>query len=280
MNDISPENRRVIKILNALIEKRHQEYINEMPVSVVTLKHLELIDIDYFEASEIFKALINEGCIKPLSSNEYEKLMNLIYKEIEEKIQEKINDGKTSYKTVTKNSKAILKYFGIEPTNEELENDINLKDTKSYKKLITGKIEEELAKSKEIGIYKIEKDLHKIRRYIMSGRDLYNLDKDWLTFNSETQLLMIGEEPISLLASPPLNGQFLLEFILKHGSKEKYSIEELLDNDAIPDGEKRTYYDAIVNLNKRIKKESQYKKINDFMENKGGYIYIKDKYTK
>ncbi len=277
--EITPENKQILKVINALIEKRHNsKYINECPFSVVTLKHLELIDLDCFEASRLFNDLKNYEAIELTNEEEFKKVVEMIGEEIMIKVDEKIKKGKSSYKQVQKNLENMMKYVGIEPTKEELKKDITLKELESFKKRVTNTIDEELLKSKEIGIYKIKKDLHKMRRYILGGRDFYNMDKEFLSLDVETQIIDLNGRLISIKQNPPLKGQYLLEYILKNDAKKKYPLDELVEDNVIPDGNKRTYIDAVINLNKRVKKET-HGDINDLLKKSGDYYFIKDQYT-
>ncbi|MFT7328093.1 MAG: hypothetical protein ACI870_000271 [Crocinitomicaceae bacterium] len=282
MFDVTPRNKIVIKALNALIEKRVKKNVLLMPISVVTQEHLNLVGLDYFEAGEIYGEMVERGYIQRINDHEFKKITKEFFKEMEERFEKKIEKGETTPETIMENSKALLNFFGFDPDDEEIMNTDNFKELKDYKKNITGRIEEALVKSREIGMFKYEINLHKLREKIRNGRDFYNMSAELVDYDFEKYLLHIKDKVINIkpTENTPL-GHYILKHIQENGIKETYFIDELMENNIIPDHDINTskqYTDAARSINKRIKNDKN-SDINDFFSVTKTSIKIKEKYT-
>jgi hypothetical protein len=283
MFDVTPRNKIVIKALNALIEKRVKKNVLLMPISVVTQEHLNLVGLDYFEAGEIYGEMVERGYLQRINDDEFKQITDKFFESLEKKFEEDIENGKTTPETIMEKSKDILKFFGFNSSNEEIMNTENFKELDDYKKNITGRIEESLVKSREIGMFKYKMNLHELREKIRNGRDFYNMSAELVDYDFEKYLLHIKDKTINIKPTENVPfGHYILKYIQENGIKETYFIDDLKYENVIPLEYGVTtikqYSDAARSINKRIKKDTN-NDINDFFSVTKTSIKIKEKYT-
>jgi hypothetical protein len=275
--EINHENKQVVKVLNALIDGRVQKGLVEYPIAIVNEEHIKLEDMSVNRGMEILNELFIRGDITILSKDEFTYYEEKFNKSIDEKFEALLKARRTTKNAIIKACEQMLKKFGFDTESVDFDIDKEFWDLEDYKRIVSNTVLEKKFKSPEIEKYKIQNDLFKLRKYIESGRDFYNMDKDWILFNQEKQILTIGLQRVSLKRTPKIYGQYIIEHIIENGIKEKYFVDELIEDNVIPDAKKnRQYSDAIRELNKKVREQTSEPQIKEFIKKDRDYLRIKD----
>ncbi len=275
--EIAHDNKQVVKVLNSLIDGRLQKGIKEYPIAIVNEEHIKMEDMSVHRGMEIINELLLRRNIIILSDEEFYEYEQKFHTNLDNVFEKLKKAHKVTEEEVIKFCKKILKNFGFDPESVDINSNKEHWEMEDYKRKVSNTVLERKFKSPEIGKYKIQSDIFKLRKYIESGRDFWNMDDDWIKFDLESQILTIGLQKVSLKRTPKIYGQYLIEYILKNGVKEKYFIDELIENDVIPEAIKnKQYSDAVRDLNKKIRDQTSNPQIKEFIKKDKDYLRIKD----
>ena len=188
-----------------------------------------------------------------------------------------------THKQIEKSVKKMLYTFGFDTEGKNFKEAEDIKELEDWRKVVSNTVHEKNVKAPEVGKFRIRKDLFLLREQLRRGKDFYNLDREYLTYDSENFDLYIGEEYINIKPQDTTPaGHHILKYIIENDKRMTYSLDELRDRRVIPIeynmNTLKQYSDATRGINNKIRTQTN-AKIPDFIKVSKGEIKIRDKYT-
>jgi hypothetical protein len=262
--EITPENKQVIKVLNALIGGRVKVGLEKFPVAIVHEYHLSSEDIGINEGMEILHSLREKEYIRILLEEEhiqyqkdFDKAMNWLLRFLRKR-------RGVSQKEIKKAMKKLLWRFGFDTESDDFYKAEDPKDLKDWERTVSNHVFERQIKSPEIEKYRVNKNLFLLREQLRRGKNFYNMSKEFLTYDSENYELYIGEEYINIKPREDIPaGHYILKYIFDNEKRKTHSLDEMRDENVIPLNNEMTtlkqYQDSARGITKKVNKQTNAK---------------------
>jgi hypothetical protein len=281
--ETTPENKQVIKVLNALIGGRVKVGLEKFPVAIVHEYHLSSEDIGINEGMEILNALREKEYIRILLEEEHIQYQEALDKAINWLFRFLRKRRGVSHKKIEKMVKKMLYKFGFDTETENFKNTEKLEDLDAWEQKVSNTVYEKQIKSAEVEKYRINKNLFLLREQLRRGKDFYNMSKEFLSYDSDKYDLYIGEEYINIKPREDIPaGHYILKYIFDNGKRKTHSLDEMRDENVIPLNNEMTtlkqYQDSARGITKKVNKQTN-AKYADFLKVTKETVKIRDKYT-
>jgi hypothetical protein len=281
--EITPENKQLIKVLNALIGGRVKVGLEKFPVAIVHEYNLTSEIIGVNEGMEILNVLREKEYITLMTEaehqeyqKEFDKAMNWLFRYLRKR-------RGVPKKKIEKMVKDMLYKFGFDSETENFKNTDRLENLDAWEQKVSNTVYEKQIKSPEVDKYRITKNLFLLREQLRRGKDFYNMTKEFLTYDSEKYDLYIGEEYVNIKPREDIpTGHYILKYIFDNNKRAIHSLDEMRDNNVIPLHYQmetlKQYQDSARGITRKVKNKTN-NKYSDFLKITKETVKIRDKYT-